>query len=118
MSSLAPSQSAAADAISRVTDAITLEPRLNCSRALRRHLDDGAPRGQAMVEFALVAGLLALLLVVAVDFGRVFFGWVGVHNSSRVAANFAGTHPDADWTNSSDPDVVDYVRMVQNDAAG
>ena len=29
-----------------------------------------------MVEFALVLPILALLLVLAVDFGRVFFGWV------------------------------------------
>jgi hypothetical protein len=71
-----------------------------------------------MVEFALIVGLLALLLVIAVDFGRVFFGWVGVHNASRVAANFAATHPDADWTNPADPDVVAYVELVQNDAAG
>ena len=48
-----------------------------------------------MVEFALILPLLALLLVMAVDFGRVFFGWVGVHNAARIAANAAASHPDA-----------------------
>ncbi len=65
----------------------------------------------------MIVGLLAVLLVIAVDFGRVFFGWVGVHNASRVAANFAATHADAAWTVPTDPAVVDYVEMVQNDAA-
>jgi hypothetical protein len=42
-----------------------------------------------MVEFALILPLLALLLVMAVDFGRVFFGWVAVHNAARIGANEA-----------------------------
>lgn len=65
---------------------------------------------------ALIVGLLALLTVIAVDFGRVFFGWVGVHNATRVAANFAATHHEANWASPADPDVMDYVEMVQNDA--
>lgn len=48
-----------------------------------------------MVEFAILLPLLALLLVIAVDFGRVFFGWVGVHNAVRIAANAAGSDPGA-----------------------
>jgi len=48
-----------------------------------------------MVEFALILPLLALLLVMAIDFGRVFFGWVGLHNASRIAANAAGSDPNA-----------------------
>ncbi|MCV0377545.1 TadE/TadG family type IV pilus assembly protein [Microbacterium sp.] len=50
-----------------------------------------------MVEFALILPLLALLLVMAIDFGRVFFGWVGVHNAARIAANAAASNPDA-WS--------------------
>jgi hypothetical protein len=52
------------------------------------------PRGQALVEFALVLPILALLLVMAIDFGRVFFGWVSLTNSARIGANYAGQHPD------------------------
>ena len=50
-------------------------------------------RGQALVEFALVLPLLALLLVMALDFGRVFFGWVALQNAARIGANYAGHTP-------------------------
>lgn len=46
-------------------------------------------RGQALVEFAIVLPLLALLLVMAVDFGRVFFGWVALQNAARIGADRA-----------------------------
>ena len=61
----------------------------------KRTPDTRVGRGQAMVEFALVLPLLALLLVMAIDFGRVFFGWVGVHNATRIAANAAASNPGA-----------------------
>jgi hypothetical protein len=56
-------------------------------------------RGQAMVEFALILPILVLLLLLAVDFGRVFFGWVAINNASRIAANEAADHPEA-WEGS------------------
>ena len=56
-------------------------------------------RGQAMVEFALILPILVLLLLLAVDFGRVFFGWVAINNASRIAANEAAFHPEA-WEGS------------------
>jgi len=59
----------------------------------RRRSEKPVSRGQAMVEFALVLPLLALLLVVAIDFGRVFFGWVSLTNAARVGANFVGYTP-------------------------
>lgn len=48
-----------------------------------------ASRGQALVETALLLPVLALLLVMAIDFGRVFFGWVALQNAARVGADFA-----------------------------
>ncbi len=54
-------------------------------------------RGQSLVELVLVLPLLIVLLLGAIDFGRVFFGWVAMQNAARVGANFASTHPDA-WT--------------------
>ena len=72
-------------------------------------------RGQAMVEFALILPLLALLLVMALDVGRVFFGWVGLHNAARVAANEAGFSPDA-WSGAGIASKqADYRQMVAND---
>ena len=55
-----------------------------------------------MVEIALVVPLLILLLVITIDFGRVFFGWVGLQNAARIGANYAGAHPTA-WTAPSTP---------------
>lgn len=71
-----------------------------------------------MVEFALVLPLLAVLLMMAVDFGRVFFGWVGLQNAARIGANFGATHPDSDWTDPADPDRIAYVDQIEADAAG
>src|SRR5688572_21815127 len=59
-------------------------------------------RGQGLVEFALILPLLALLMVMALDFGRVFFGWVALENASRVAADFAAKNYDA-WTTPDEP---------------
>jgi len=52
-------------------------------------------RGQAIVEFALILPILVLMLLLAIDFGRVFFGWVALNNAARIAASEAGFHPDA-----------------------
>jgi hypothetical protein len=59
----------------------------------RRH--EKVSRGQAMVEFAIILPLLALLLVMAIDFGRVFFGAVALQNAARIGADFAASHADA-----------------------
>ncbi|HET6381278.1 MAG TPA: PKD domain-containing protein [candidate division Zixibacteria bacterium] len=48
-----------------------------------------------MVEFAIILPVLALLMVMSLDFGRVFFGWVGLQNVARVGANFAAMRPEA-----------------------
>src|SRR5687767_5120376 len=55
----------------------------------RRDSDTPVSRGQALVETALLLPVLALLLVIALDFGRVFFGWVALQNAARVGADFA-----------------------------
>jgi TadE-like protein len=75
-------------------------------------------RGQALVEFALILPILALFLMLALDFGRVFFGWVALNNASRIAANAAAVHPDA-WNGSGNPNAatwqVQYRQGVAND---
>jgi len=49
-------------------------------------------RGQAVVEFALVLPVMMLVLLIAVDFGRLFFSYIQVNNAAREAANYAGMH--------------------------
>jgi PKD repeat protein len=46
-------------------------------------------RGQALVEFALILPVFLLLLVIAVDFGRLFYTDVQIHNAAREAAAVA-----------------------------
>ena len=75
------------------------------SRRSNRH----PARGQGMVEFALILPLLALLMVLTVDVGRVFFGWVAVTNAVRIGANEAATDPDPWADGGSDPTY--YERM-------
>ena len=52
-------------------------------------------RGQGLVEFALIVPVLMLMLLLALDFGRVFFGWVGLTNASRIGASYAAAHATA-----------------------
>jgi PKD repeat protein len=54
-------------------------------RVLPRH----RTRGQALVEFALLLPVFLLLLVVAVDFGRLFFTYIQINNAAREGANYA-----------------------------
>ena len=48
-------------------------------------------RGQSLVEFALILPVLLLMLLMGIDFGRVFLGWVNLNNTARIAANLAAT---------------------------
>ena len=85
---------------------------------LRNRLSGRTSRGQAIVEFAIILPLMMLLLVLALDFGRVFFGWVGLHNASRIAANEAARHPGA-WDTDANPQDADqqdrYYELVERD---
>ncbi len=75
-------------------------------RARRPH---GAQRsrGQSLVELALLLPVLALLLIGALDLGRVFFATVQLTNSVREGASFGQTSPSAvDSTDTPDPDNI------------
>jgi Flp pilus assembly protein TadG len=47
-----------------------------------------AARGQSYVELAFVLPVLAIVLVVAADFGRLFFAYVGVIDAARAGAQY------------------------------
>ena len=49
--------------------------------------------GQALVEFALVLPVFLFLLLIAVDFGRLFFSYVEINNAAREGASYAATNP-------------------------
>jgi hypothetical protein len=84
---------------------------------LRNHLSGRTSRGQAMVEFAIILPLLVLIVLFAIDFGRVFYGWVGLQNAARVGANWASLYATADWTNADDPRREQLLEQIKADAA-
>jgi len=49
-------------------------------------------RGQALVEFALVVPVMLLILLIAVDFGRLFFAHISNVNAAREGAGYAAAH--------------------------
>jgi len=84
----------------------------------RRRSEKPASRGQALVETALLLPLLVLLLVMAIDFGRVFFGWVALQSAARVGADYAAQWSSA-WEGMA-PALQDkrdrYVALIEADA--
>jgi len=49
--------------------------------------------GQSFVEFAILFPVLLLLLLIAIDFGRLFFTYVQVNNAAREGAAYAALAP-------------------------
>lgn len=62
-------------------------------RPARRGAGRTRRRGQSTVEFALLLPVLLMLVVVALDFGRVFFTYVQLTNAAREAAAYAAGNP-------------------------
>ncbi len=54
------------------------------------------PRGQTIVEFALVVSFLFLILFGIVDFSRLFFAYATMANGVREGARYGVVHPDDD----------------------
>jgi PKD repeat protein len=52
-----------------------------------------ASRGQALVEFALIIPVMLLMLVIAIDFGRMFFSYVAITNAAREGAAIGAHEP-------------------------
>jgi hypothetical protein len=64
-----------------------------------RYRSTGSPprrtaHGQGLVEFALVLPVMILILLVAIDFGRLLFTYIQVHNAAREAASVASQNLD------------------------
>ncbi len=83
------------------------------TQASRRRL---RRRGQSLVEFALFVPVLLLLVLVALDFGRIYLGWVNLQQMARVAANYAANNATA-WDATPDASKQGrYRQMISNDA--
>ncbi len=85
-------------------------------RALHRVAPEDRSLGQSLVEFALTLPVILMLTLIALDFGRVYLGYINVQNMARIAANFAANNPDA-WGSSPDATVqVQYRNQILADA--
>ena len=92
--------------------------------ALERRRDKS--RGQAMVEFALVAPILFLLVLGTIEAGRFIFHYELVNNATREGARYAIVHgarsscpsgpPPLGQTNPCDPSGANVKVAVQNAA--
>ncbi len=76
-------------------------------RRLRARLD---AHGQSLVEFSIVLPVLLLIMLVGIDFGRVYLGWVNSQNMARLAANFAANN--AVKLDAGDADTEDEYQVL------
>jgi PKD repeat protein len=72
--------------------------------------------GQSLPEFALILPILLLLTLVAVDFGRIYLGYINLQNMARIAANYAANNPNA-WLLNDSATITKYQNQVKADAA-
>src|SRR5262245_3154036 len=76
------------------------------------------PRGQSLVEFALSAPVVLLMVLFGVAFGRVFLGWVSLTNAARAAANFAAINPTA-WGDIPNPAAqAEFINRINAETNG
>jgi PKD repeat protein len=61
-------------------------------RAIKRHWKCES-KGQALVELALIMPILLFLLLIVIDFGRLFASYVEIANASREGAAYAAGNP-------------------------
>jgi PKD repeat protein len=86
-------------------------------RPSRDRHDRNRTLGQSLVEFAIVLPIILFLTLIALDFGRVYLGWINLQSMSRIAANLAANNPTA-WSGGGDVAVqAKYQNQIRNDAA-
>ena len=83
-------------------------------RLLRR--EAGRTRGQSVVEFALILPVLMLMLLITLDFGRLFMSYVTLNNVTRVAANVGALDPGS--FAGGTPNTTTYDAVVARESAG
>lgn len=73
-------------------------------------------RGQSVVEFALILPVLMLMLLITLDFGRLFMSYVTLNNVTRVAANLGALDPGS-FTGGT-PNTTTYDAVVARESVG
>jgi hypothetical protein len=78
---------------------------------VRRHSRQAeveAEQGQALLEFALVAVFLVMIIFGIIDFARLFFAYATMSNGAREGARYAVAHPEP----AHDPDIEARTRAM------
>lgn len=70
--------------------------------------------GQALLEFALVATFLTIVIFGIIDFARLFFAYATMSQGAREAARFGITHAPANTANPSDPNHLAIIEVADN----
>jgi len=86
-------------------------------RVERRPAGRRRSKGQSLAEFALFAPVLLLVLLITIDVGRVYLGWVSLNNVARIGANFAAMNPDA-WQSGNTAIQLRYRQLMAKDTRG
>jgi Flp pilus assembly protein TadG len=68
-------------------------------------------RGQSILEFAITAPILILILLAVADFGRVFFVAIALNNAARAGTQYGIQSP------ANAADVTGMIQAAQNDAS-
>jgi PKD repeat protein len=84
--------------------------------AVRSRPDRDRARGQSLVELALLLPVLLFIVLVGIDFGRGFAGWVTIQQSARVGANYLSINASQYGTNSWNQTLATMRQLVRRDA--
>ena len=75
----------------------------------------GRPRGQSVVEFALVVPVLFFLVIMIADFGRLYTAAVAIESAAREAADYGAFDADH-WSSSSPSNISTTLDEMQKRA--
>ena len=88
---------------------------MNLLPSIARWRSRDRSRGQSLAEFALVIPVILALTLIALDFGRIYLGYINLQNMARIGANYASNNADA-WTTNDAPRKGIYQTIIRNDA--
>ena len=88
---------------------------MNLLPTIARRRSRERSRGQSLAEFALVLPVILFITLIALDFGRVYLGYINLQNMARIAANYASNNATA-WADNDTVVKATYQSLVRNDA--
>lgn len=88
------------------------------TRPLLRVRRSRHPRGQSLVEFALVLPIILVLIAGAIDVGRLFYGYVTIENAAKEGAFYGATDPTCDTSKVGCTDPKNVAWRLGQDLSG